>query len=97
MDKGDLGLLAGGSITQGIIHGGKSIISSNVITHVLTDSSKMILKSDSFLFNPLKSQTLVIAPLTKPFLTCDRDVHAASEIIYSRPEHSRIGTPFVNK
>ena len=57
----------------------------------------MILKSDSFIFNPIKSQTLVIAPLTKPFLPCDRDVHALSEIGDSRPEHIRIGTPFINK
>ena len=57
----------------------------------------MILKSDSFPFNSLKSQTLVIAPLTKPFLTCDRDVRASSEIGDSRPEHIRIGTPFINK
>ena len=57
--------IIGGSITQGIICSGESIISSNVITHVLTNSSKMILMSDSFIFKPLKSQTLVIAPLTE--------------------------------
>ena len=61
------------------------------------ESSEMILKSNSFPFNPLKSKTLVIAPLTEPFLTSDRDVRASSEIGDSRPEHSRIGTPFVNK
>ena len=37
-----------GSITQIMILGAPSIISSNVIAHVLTDSSEMILKSDSF-------------------------------------------------
>ena len=89
--------ISGGSITQGIIHGGKSIISSNVITHILTDSSEIILKSECFPFNPLKSQTLVIAPLMKPFLNCDRDVRASSEIVDSRPEHGSIGTPFTNK
>ena len=57
----------------------------------------MILMSDYFHFNPLKSQTLVIVPLTKPFLTCDRDVHASIEIGDIRPEHSRIGTLFVKK
>ena len=80
-----------------MIHGAPSIISSNVITHVFTDSSDMILKSDSFPFNPLKSKTLVIAPLTEPFLNSDRDVRASSEIGDSRPEHGRINTPFVNK
>ena len=90
--------ISGGSITLSIIHGGVGgIIRSNVITHVLTNSSEMTLKSDSFPFNPLKSQTLLIALLTKPFLDCDRDVLASSENGDSRPEHSRIGTPFVNK
>ena len=43
---------------------GTRIISSNVITYVFTESSKMILKSDLFPFNSLKSNTIVIAPLT---------------------------------
>ena len=38
----------GRSITQGMISGGTSIISCNFITHVLTGSSKMILKSNAF-------------------------------------------------
>ena len=95
--QGQSRAISGGSITKGIIHGGRSIISSNVITHVLTDYSEMIIKSVPFPFNPIKSQTLVIAPLTKPFMTCDRDVRTSSKIEYSRPEHVRIGTPFVNK
>ena len=86
-----------GSITQSIIHGGKSIISSNVITHVLTNSSEMTLKSDSFPLNPLKSQTLLIAPLTERFLKSDRDVRAEIVIIDSRPDCGRFDTPFVNK
>ena len=39
----------------------------------------------------------MIAPTTKPFLSCDRDVRASSEIQDSRPDHGRIGTPFVKK
>ena len=89
--------ISGGRITQSIIHGGESITHSNVITHVLTKSSEMTLKSDSFPFNQLKSQTHVIAPLTEPFLTSDREVRAASVIVDSRPNHSRIGTPFADK
>ena len=80
-----------GSISQSIIHGGGNIICSNVITVVLTKSSKMTLKTDSFPFDPFKAQTLVIAPLTEPFLTSDRDVRVLSEIGDSRPNHSRIG------
>ena len=89
--------ISGGSTTQGMIHGGTSIISSNVITHVLTDSSKMIIKSDSFTLHHLKSKTLMIASQPESFLTYDRDVRASSEIGDSRPDHGRIGTPFVNK
>ena len=86
-----------GSITQGMIHGGTSIISSNFITHILTDPREMILKSDLFPFNTPKSKTIVIAPLTGPFLNSDRGVRTLSEIGDSRPEYGRIGTPFVNK
>ena len=39
----------------------------------------------------------MIAPLTEPFLIIDRDVHTTSVIGYSRPNHGRVGTPFVNK
>ena len=57
----------------------------------------MTLESDSFTFDPLKAQTLVIATLTEPFLTSDRDVHTTSVIGDSRPNHSRIGNPFMKK
>ena len=77
--------ISGGSITQSIIHRRTSIISSNVITHVLTDSSEMILKSDSFPFNLLNSKTLMIVHLTEPFLTCGRYVRASIEIGDSIP------------
>ena len=89
--------IIGGSISQSIIQGWGSIFSSNVITHDLTISSEMTLKSDSFTFDPLKVQTLVIAPLTEPFLTSNRDVRTTSVIRASRHNHSRIGTAFINK
>ena len=87
----------GRGITQGMIHGGKSIIISNVIRDVLTDSSKMIHKSDLFPLEPLKSQTLVIASQNKPTLSCNRNVRVLSEIVNSRIDHGKIGTPIVNK
>ena len=65
--------------------------------HVLTNSSNMALKIDSFALDPLKAQTLMIAPLTEPFLTSDRDVRTTSVIGASSPNHSSIGTPFMNK
>ena len=57
----------------------------------------MTLKSDSFAFEPLKAQTFVIAPLTEPFLTSDRDVQTKIVIGASRHNNSRIGHPFMNK
>ena len=80
-----------------MISGGKNIISRNVITDVLTDSSKMILRSDTFPLDPFKSQTLVIASQNEPMLSCNRIVRVSSEIGNSRIDHGRIGTPIVNK
>ena len=56
----------GRGITQGMIHRGTIIISSNVITDLLKDSSKMILKSDTFPLDSFKSQTFMIASQKKP-------------------------------
>ena len=58
------------------ISGGTRIISSNVITHVLMDSRNMVLKSESFPLNHIKSKKLVIASQPESFLSCDRNVHA---------------------
>ena len=87
----------GYGITQGMIHGGTIIISSNVITYVLTDYSKMIIKSDTFPLKYFKSQTLMIASQNEPTLSCDRIVRAASEIGDSRIDQGMIGTPIMNK
>ena len=95
--KEDLRLLAGETSPKVLFRGGGSIICSNFITHVLTNSSKMTLESDSFTFDPLKAQTLMLAPLTEPFLTSDRDIRSTSVIGASRPNHSRIVAPFTNK
>ena len=37
--------ISGGSISQSIVQGGKSVIRSNVTTHVLRNSSKMTLNT----------------------------------------------------
>ena len=85
----------GRGITQGMINGGTRIISSNIITNVLTDYSKMILKSELFPLDPLKYKTLVIASQNEPFMSCDRIVRSSSEIGDSRIDHGRIGTPIM--
>ena len=50
----------GRGIIQGMINGGTGIIGSNIVTYVLTDSNKMIFKTDTFPLNLFKSQMLVI-------------------------------------
>ena len=57
----------------------------------------MTLKSDSFPFDQLKAQTLMITPLTEPFLTSDGDVRSTSVIGASMPDNSKIFAPFTNK
>ena len=85
------------SITQGMISGGTGIFKSNFITDVLTDSSKMILKTDMFPLDRFKSQTLVIASQNEPMLIYNRIVRVSSDVGKSRIDHGRIGTPIVNK
>ena len=87
----------GCGITQGMINGGTGIIESNVVTDVLTDSSNMIIKTNTFTLNPFKSQMLVIASQNQPTLSCNRIVHASSGVGNSRIDHGRIGTPTVNR
>ena len=66
--------ISGGSHTQSIIQGGGNMVRSDIITHVLTNPDKLTLGSDSFLFDPLKAQTLMVAPLDEPFLTSNGNV-----------------------
>ena len=89
--------ISGGSHTQSIFQGGGNIICSDVITHVLTNSGELTLESDYFSFNPLKAETLMVAPLNEPFLESDGDVRSTSIIGASRPDQSRIVAPGMNK
>ena len=57
----------------------------------------MTLESDSFTFDPLKLQTLMIAPLIELFLINDGEVRSTSVIGASGPNHSRIVYPVMNK
>ena len=85
-----------GSHTQSIVQGGENIIHSDVITHVLTNSSELTLESDSFPFDPLKAETLMVAHLNEPFLASDGDIRLASIIESSSPNQSRIIYPGMN-
>ena len=72
--------ISGGSHTQNIIQGGENIFCSDVITHVLMNSGELKLECDSFPFNPLKAETLMVASLGEPFLASDGNVRSASII-----------------
>ena len=76
---------------------GGTIIVKDVATDVLTDSSKIVFRTDVFPLDPFKSQTIVIALQNEPTLSCNRIVCASSDIGNSRIDHGRIGTPIVNK
>ena len=71
--------IIGRGITKGVINRGTSIV-NNVITDILTDSSKIIFRTDMFPLDPFKSQTLVIASQNKTTLSCNRIVRASSDI-----------------
>ena len=89
--------ISGGSHTQSIVEGGESIICSDIITHVMKNSGEVTLESNSFTFNPLKVETLMVSPLVEPFLASDGDVRLKSIIGASRPDQSRIVAPGMNK
>ena len=89
--------ISGGGHTQSIYHAGESIICSDVITHVLANSSEVTLKSDSFTFEPLKAKTLMVATSIEPFLTSGGDVRLTSVIGASGPDHIRIVVPGMNE
>ena len=61
--QGESRTISGGSHTQSIIQGGGNIVRSDAITHVLTNLDELTLGSDYFPFNPLKAETLMVAPL----------------------------------
>ena len=95
--KGGSQTISKGSHTQRIFQGGKSIIHSDVVTPVLTDSGDMKLESDSFRFDPLKVETLMVSPLIEPFLDSYEDVRSTNLIGASRSDQSRIVAPGMNE
>ena len=61
------------------------------------NSGELTLEIDSFLFNPLKAETLMVASLDEPFLASNGNVRSSSIIGASRPDQSRIIAPGMNK
>ena len=88
--------ISGVSHTQSIIQGGENIICTDFITNILTNPDELTLGSDSFPFDPLKAQPLMVAPLDEPFLASNGNVRSASIIGASWPDQSRIIVPGIN-
>ena len=60
---------------------------------MLTNPDQMLLKSDSFLFNPLQAKTLMVTSLVQSFLESNGNVRSSSVIGASCPDQSRIFAP----
>ena len=88
--------ISGESHTQSIIQGGENIVCSDVITHVLTNPDQLTLESDSFLFDPIKAQALMVTSLVESFLESNRNVRSASMFGANRPDQNRIIAPGMN-
>ena len=72
-------------------------MSRNLVTDVLTDSSKILFDTNTFQLNTLQSETLVIGPQDESVNRMNRIICTPSDIRNFRGEHiSRIDTPGVN-
>ena len=69
----------------------------DVITHMLMNPTQVLLRSDSFPFDPEQAKTLMVTSLVESLLASNGNVRSASIIGASRPNQSRIFTPGMNK
>ena len=67
-----------GSHTQSIIQGGGNIVHGDVITHMLTKPTQVLLESDSFMFDPEQANTLMVTSLVGALMTSNGNIHLAS-------------------
>ena len=89
--------IIGQDITQGVIKGGMKI-GSNLVTDVLTNSSKILFDMNTFQLNTLQSETLVIGPQDESVKRNNRIICTQRYIRNIRGENiSRIDTPGVNE
>ena len=72
--------ISGGTHNQSIIQGRENIVHSDVITHMLTNPGQVSLESDSFPFDPLQVNTLMVASLVGSFLASNGNVRSESII-----------------
>ena len=84
-------------ITQDVINGSTNI-GSNIVTDILTNSSKQLFEMNVFQLNSLQSETLVIGLQDKSVKRTNSIISTPSDNRNIRGEHiSRIDTPGVHK
>ena len=89
--------IIGQGTTQGVISGRTNIV-DNIVTDILTDSSKQLFEINKFQLNSLQSGTLVLGPQDKSVKSTKRIIIMPSDSRNIRGNHtSRIDTPVVNK
>ena len=89
--------IIGQGITQGVINGDTSI-SSNIVTDILTDSSRILFETNMFQLNLLQSETLVIGPQEESAKRTNRIICTPRNSRKISGNHiSRIDTPGVNE
>ena len=78
---------------QSIIEGGENIVHGDVITHMLTNPTQLLLHSDSFPFNQEQAKTLMVTSLVEALLTSNGNIRSVSILGASQTNQSRIFAP----
>ena len=94
----DPAVIGVGITRQGITQGVMNRKSSNIVTDILTDYRKQLFETNTFQFNSLQSETLVIGPQDESAKRTNRIITTPSDSRKIRGNRiSRIDTPGVNK
>ena len=83
--------------TQSIIEGRENIVHADVITHMLTNPTRVSLGSDSFPFDPEQAQTLMVTSLIEALLASNGNIRSTGILGASRANQSRIFPPGMHK
>ena len=89
--------ISGGTHNQSIIEGGENIVHGDVITHMLTNPTQVLLESDYFPFDPEQANTTMVTSLVEALLTSNGNIRSASILGASRTNQSRIVAPGMHK
>ena len=86
-------VVSGETHTQSITEGRENVVHSDIITHMMTNPTQVLLRSDYFPFNPEKAQTLMVTSLIDALLASNVNIRSASILGASRTKKSRIFAP----